>query len=328
MNRQGSATLMVLSLLLFLSALFLGGAAFIELSIRNLGKSRLRADAYARLRAAAEATVGDLLSDPTPFADSPLDPVWAVIEAPRGDGITVELVDVSSRLGLNWIRKEVLADTGALLPGHAAQEVQELRESAGLRLNLDTGFGSLVEANALEQVFTPYGWFNINIADEFVLRAVHRSRSGDPAAAERFHLAVQQARIAHRVISSEQLGSFLGEDGFRLLFPVVNAEPALNLHFVPERVLEVLCFHYKIPAAGARSLGYARRAGEVTPGDLQRLLDGTPNGASLAPYLGLRTWFWRITVQQARQRLEWIVARVPRRDGTPEFRFVEERFQP
>ena len=154
----------------------------------------------------------------------------------------MKLEDVSSRLGLNWIRKEVLADSGALLPGHAAQEVQEARESVGLRLNLDTGFGAFVTPEALERLFTPYGWFNINIADEFVLRAVHRSRSGDPVAAERFHLAVQEARIARRVIASEELAAFLGEDEFPLLFPVVNAEPALNIHFVPERVLEILLY--------------------------------------------------------------------------------------
>ena len=149
MNRQGSASLVVLSLLLFLSTMFLGGAAFIELSVRSLERSRLRAAAHGRLRAAAEAIVGELLSDPTPFADSPSDPVWSAIGGPRGDGISVKLEDVSSRLGLNWIRKEVLADSGALLPGHAAQEVQEARESAGLRLNLDTGFGAFEQGWAL-----------------------------------------------------------------------------------------------------------------------------------------------------------------------------------
>ena len=53
-----------------------------------------------------------------------------------------------------------------------------------------------------------------------------------------------------------------------------------------------------------------------------------PERGGLAPYLGLRTWFWRITVEETRQRLEWIVARVPRQDGNPEFRLVEERFDP
>lgn len=328
MNRQGSASLMVLSLLLFFSVMFLGGAAAIELSVRGLDASRLHEQAQRDLRAAAEAAVSGLLSDPTPFADSSGDPVWEILRAPRGDGISVTLEDASSRLGLNWVRKEVLADSGALLPGRAAQEVQEYRESAGLRLIPDSGYGAFVTAEALGRLFTPYGWFNVNITDEFVLRAVHRSRSGDPVAAEQFHLAVQRARIAHRVITPEDLGVFLGEDGSRLLFPVVNAEPALNIHFVPDGVLDILVAHYGVAPSAARSIRDARRGGEVTPGDLQRLLAGVPNGNLLAPYLGLRTWFWRIDVERTGRHLEWIVARVPRRDGTPEFRLVEESFDP
>ena len=319
---------MVLSLLLFFSVMFLGAAAFIELSVRGLERSRSRHQADARLRAVAEATVSALLTDATPFADSPSDPVWATLGAPRGDGIGVTLEDASSRLGLNWIRKEVLADSGALLAGRSAQEVQEYRESAGLRLNLATGFGAFVSTNALEQVFTPYGWFNINVTDEFVLRGVHRTRGRDPDAAERFHLAVQQARISRRVIGPEELGAFLGAADLGLLFPVVNAEPPINLHFVPRQVLEILCAHYGIPSVGLQSLRAARDGAEMTPAELHGLLDGIPNGSALVPYLGLRTWFWRITVEQAARRLRWIVARAPRRDGAPEFRLVEEHIDP
>lgn len=328
MNRQGSASLMVLSLLLFFSVMFLGGAAAIELSVGGLDASRLDDEARKSLRAAAEAAVNGLLSDPTPFADSPRDPVWEILRAPRGDGIRVTLEDASSRLGLNWIREELLADSGALLPGHAAQEVQEYRERAGLSLRWDSGYDAFVAAETLERLFTPYGWFNINITDEFVLRAVHRSRGRDPVAAEQFHLAVQRARIARRMITPEDLGAFLGDDGARLLFPVVNAEPALNIHFVPDEVLDILVAHYDIAPPTARSLREARRGGELTPVGLQRLLAGVPNGELVAAYLGLRTWFWRVDVERAGRHLEWIVARVPRRDGIPEFRLVEERYDP
>jgi hypothetical protein len=319
---------MVLGVILFLSTMFLGGAAFIELSTRGFAAGRNRWDVQARLRGEAAAAVEGLLADPTPFADSPLDPVWSLVTAPRGDGIRVRLEDLSSRLGLNWVREEVLEDSDALLPGRTAQEVQDHRESAGLSLDLRTGYGAFVDAEALERLFTPYGWFNINVTDEFVLRAVHRARGGDAAEAERFHAAVRQARIAHRVIGPEALEEFLGAEDYRLLFPVVNAEPTLNLHYVPEQVLQTLASHFDVPGAGARSLLQARAAREVTPGELGRLLDATPNGEQLAPYLGLRTWFWRITVEQSSRRLEWIVAREPRPDGSPSFRVVEERFEP
>ena len=69
---------------------------------------------------------------------------------------------------------------------------------------------------------------------------------------------------------------------------MVNAEPALNLHFVPERVLEILFAHYKLPAAGVRAILEARRATEVSPAGREQLLGGESSKSPLAPYLGLR----------------------------------------
>ncbi len=69
----------------------------------------------------------------------------------------------------------------------------------------------------------------------------------------------------------------------------------------------------------------------VRPGikrDLQGLLrertDESGRRSPLEPFLGLQTWFWRITVEGRSRRLVWIVARIPREDGLPEYRRLEE----
>jgi hypothetical protein len=108
----------------------------------------------------------------------------------------------------------------------------------------------------------------------------------------------------------------------------VNAEPAINVHFIPERVLEGLFRHYQMPRDAAARLVAARQGRELTQTDLQPLLGTKDTAARLEPFLGLKTWFWRITVQGGEQRLVWIVARLPREDGMPEFRRVEERLGP
>jgi hypothetical protein len=137
---------------------------------------------------------------------------------------------------------------------------------------------------------------------------------------------VQQARVQRRLIAPDALPEFLGEENYRLLFPVVNAEPAMNLHFVPEKVLDGLFRHYEQPPQRLAGLLSSRRGAELTEGDLRNLLgDRTGQASPLRPFLGLKTWFWRIGVEGPGQRLEWIVARVPREDGIPEFRRVEER---
>jgi hypothetical protein len=324
-SQQGSASVLVLSVLVFLSALFLGAVTFIELAAQGLVRARRQDQELQALRKAAGETVEALLADPTPFADAPTDPVWSWLALPRGDGLTIRLEDVSSRLGPNWIRKELLQDLEVLKPGRTAQELQQFREDTGLHLNLRPDYEPFIEAQELAGQFSPYGWFNINLADEFVLRKVHWLRSGDLQAAESFHIMVQQARVQKRLIEPEALPTFLGEQNYRLLFPVVNAEALMNVHFVPEKVLEGLFRCYGQPAERLAGLLASRRAAELTEGRLRELLgDSTGPASPLRPFLGLKTWFWRISVEGRGGRLEWVVARVPREDGMPELRRMEE----
>ncbi len=328
MNRrqEGSASVLVLSVLLFLSALFLGAATFIQLAAHGLARSRRQEEEAQALRKAAGETVEALLADPTPFADAPTDPVWGWLALPRDDGLAISLEDVSSRLGPNWIRKELLQDLGVLQTGHTAQEVQQFREDTGLHLNLRPDYEAFIDPQELARQFTPYGWFNINLTDEFVLRKLFWQRSGDLQAAESFRIMVQQVRVQKRLIDPEMLPEFLGEENYRLLFPVVNAEAPLNIHFVPEKVLEGLFRHYEQPRQRMADLLSSRRGAELTVSALRALLgDSTGQPSPLAPFLGLKTWFWRIRVEGREQHLEWIMARLPREDGLPEFRRVEER---
>ena len=326
MKQEGSATVLVLSVLIFLSALFLGAASFVQLSAHGLRRSQLQDEEVRVLRQAAAATVEALLADPTPFADAPTDPVWSWLAQPRTDGLAVRLEDVSSRLGPNWIRKELLQDLGVLRPGRTAQELQQFREDTGLHLNLRPDYEPLIEAEELGRIFTPYGYFNINLTDEFVLRKLHWQRGADLQAAESFRIMVQQVRVQKRVIDPEALPQFLGEENYRLLFPVVNAEAVMNAHFVPEKVLEGLFRHYGQPRERLARLLASRQGAELTESDLQALLGERSGEASpLRPFLGLKTWFWRITVEGGTRGLTWIVARVPREDGMPEFRRVEEQ---
>ena len=328
MNQQGSASVLVLSVLVFLSALFLGAVTFIELSAHGLRRSQQSDEELGALRQAAGDTVAALLADPTPFADAPTDPVWSWLALPRQEGITVRLEDLSSRLGANWIRKELLQDMEVLRPGRTASELQQFREDSGLHLNLLETYGQFLQEQALERLFTAYGWFNINLTDEFVLRRLHWLRGADLQAAESFRIMVQQARIQKRFIDPEALPVFLGEENYRLLFPVVNAEAAMNVHFVPQAVLEGLFRHFGEPAESLSRLLGARQGAELTQSDLQELLRDRPGSSGerspLAPFLGLQTWFWRISVEGRSQRLSWVVARMPRADGLPEYRRLEE----
>ena len=340
MNQKGFTSIVVLILLIFVSALFLGAGALVELSLRQLRRGEDQDRELRLLRDKAGQVVELLLDDPTPFADSPGDPVWAGLGVLSGQEMQVTLRDLSSRIGPNWIRKEPLESLELLRPERSPRELQQLREDTGLHLDLQVAFPEFFREGVLETLCTPYGYFNLNVSDEFVLRRVHYLRGGDLAAAEAFHVRVQEARSAGRIIDSDSLEEFMGES-YPLLFPLVNAEPVMNVYFVPERILEGLCRHYGVPVARAERILAERRMGEWTPADLDGILgvgsgagEGSGAGAAsgggaatLRQYLGLTTWFWEIRASTGARELTWIVARVP---GTvaPEYRLVEERISP
>ncbi len=329
MRQRGSTSVVVLSLLLFVSALFLGAGMFLELSTQGLGRAAQQDQDRQLLVGAAESVVQALLSDATPFADSPTDPVWSWLARQRSDGLRVRLEDASSSLGLNWVRKEVVADMGVLRPGRTAEDLQQFREDTGIHLDLKPAFSSLINEDDLDALFTAYSYFNINITDEFVLRKLYFVRTGDLQASETFHMLIQTARTQRRSFEPESLTASMGAENARVLFPIVNAEPVMNIHFAPARALKALFVHYGLPKERSDTVVAARAGAELTQADLQQLIGAQAyEQTPLRFYLGLRTWFWRISVEDGRRRLVWIVARLPRLDGKPEFRLVEEQLSP
>lgn len=339
-RESGAASAVVMGTLALLSALFLGAAAFIEAGTAELARARARDAEERRLSELASAAVALLLDDPTPESDSPFDPVWSgALRAGEGraaeipvsgapEGFTVSLEDLSSRLGINWVRKELLAAMDVLKPEATAQELQQYREDTGLHLD-SSRYERFVGARELEALFTTRGWFNVNIADEFALRKAALERTGDLQLAEELRTRVQNARMRRRpedplrLISRNDLQEFLGP-AFAELFPVVSAEPVMNVHFAPGRVVEALVSHYNAGRALGERLLVERAEGEVSEEQLAALLGQAASKTPLAHYLGVRTWFWRITVTGPSRRLEWTLARTP--GAEPKLQVVEERW--
>jgi hypothetical protein len=329
-RESGSVSVVILGVLIVLAILFLSGSLLVELSLRSIRRGRDRDRAQQILADTAREAVEMLVADDTPFADSRNDAVWAGIEALSAGGPEVELQDLSSRLGLNWIRKEPLERLRVLKPGKSAQELQQFREDTGIHLNLVPAFSDFVEEEQIEELFTAYSPFNVNICDEFVLRKLHLVRSGDPQAAEWFHGKVQEARIAGRQIEPGGLREFLGEQDYRLLYPVLTAEPVMNIHFAPDKIVRELFEHYEVPSANLDLVLEERESSEWTGDDLKALVGEKYQETVLHHYFGVRTWFWRIDVSDGKLELVWILARLPQEDqeAGASFQLIEESIRP
>ncbi len=100
----------------------------------------------------------------------------------------------------------------------------------------------------------------------------------------------------------------------------------MNVHFAPEAVLEGLFRHYGEPAGNLTRLLANRRGAELTQADLQELLrDRDRAGAARwRPSWACRPGSGGSASKAGTRRLSWVVARVPREDGLPEYRRLEE----
>ena len=292
-----------------------------------------RIAAQSALQEEARRIVRSLVEDSTPQADSPVDIVWQELGGDAANTVSVSLKDVSSYLGLNWVRKEVLVDFAALESDVTVEDLQQYREETAIHADLASAFYRMVSEDALETLFTAYSYFNINICDEFVLRKLYAVRTDDAEGSEEFHLAIQKARMERQIIAPEELASFVGGDTYAILFPVLNAEPVLNVHFAPEEVISTLCSHYEVPEEQADRLLHVRARRELLHDDLAEILGPQYTETVLRHYLGVQTWFWEISVATDGEKLRWIVARTPAsgeetQGQSARFRLIEEEFGP
>ncbi len=328
----GSTTIVALSMLILMAAVAGGGALILQAAFAYTSRSSEREELRLSLQQAGERLVALLACDPTPDSDSPLDPIWGQIGSPEDSRVSVALQDISSKLNANWTQKAVFEKTilGQLLrAGSTAQDLQQRREDQGIATDIAAEYADLIKEGALPRYFTGYGYANLNVTDEFALRKLFAIRMSDQAGAEVFHTRLQHALMQKKLLKRTDLRDFFGLD-YGKLFPVMNAEPVLNVHFTEPLILGELLslpdLRIPQPRQAAQVILDLRDRSELTAEKLRQVI-GAPDDSRIYQYLGVVTWFWRITLTRRPVRLELIVARVPADDGSsPRFLIVEERY--
>jgi hypothetical protein len=331
-GENGSISMAALAILIFMAAVAAGGILVLQASLSYGRRSSEKEAARIPLEKEADRVMAALTEDATPEADCPNDPVWESIKTPQEEGVEIQLEDLSSRLNPNWVQKAVFEKTrlgSILLSGDNADEIQQRREDKGFSLDIESEYKDLIREEALPKYFSAYGYANINVTDEFALRKLYALRTGDEAGSKVFHARVQQLLAERKILKPSQLQAFLGTD-FDKLYPVVNAEPILNVHFVEPVVLTELISYaewkIKRPEQTAQLLLDAREDTELTAQQLRKIINAAENNR-IYQYLGTITWFWKITVSRGEARLECIVARLPSEaEEAPRFLIIEERY--
>ncbi len=277
---------------------------------------------------AVSVIVNALLSDPTPEADSPSDPVWDLVDKGWA-GVSFTLEDVSTGLNLNTIPTDKLKEpslTMAASGGSLAASLEKLRDNGPVRRTEQVL--EYIPEEIYQTYFSLYGLLNPRICETDVLKSAISARlEGDAGAVVASDVLAMCRRPETR---QTDLSAYLANMAPRLQ-PIVSLQPMINVNFAERELLKaVLEFRYwgrklNNPGKVLGDLMFERLAGEVLPLDLERLLASEQNVNWVKDFLGTQTWFWRLRVtNEDNLGLEVYIARLPGKKAS--YQIIERRW--
>ncbi len=307
MRRSGQSGSATIAVLVIGSVLSIIGIATVSLVAAHMSVAR-RIDQIAsretKMLEAVQRVIVDLARDPTPEADSPVDPIWTATNGSEG---SIHVTDISSAINPNWVRPTFLSRSGLedrlLTTGRTAEELSQYRIDNGIGVDVVVRYEDFFAPATIEEYLTGYGFFNINVTHEAVLRDLYELRTGSSGAASLFLSDVQSALEEGTLWNDGDLRSLFGVNYDRV-YPVINAAAAFNVHYLHEEILRaIVSFPYggkPIPdaATAVDVIRAERELGEITPERLQTILTVESDAQRrIFSYLGTTTWFWRIGVE-------------------------------
>lgn len=243
--------------------------------------------------------------------DSPFEKT-AQFTAPPG--LSFEIEDISSRLNANWGSISLLGQPylkGLFQSGADSTKLTAIRESLGPSSD-PASFAAVFTPEALEKTITVYGYADANTSDAKELARLFFKRSGAEPSDSFLNRIREENRISHAITTSEL--KLLLSPNFKAVYPLIDVAPPLNANYAPSSVLRAILayppYGIKDPDSRLSLIETARSAGRI---DRDRLiaLVGAARENPVYHYLGVRTWFWRITVEAPHTRLSAIIARLP-----------------
>jgi hypothetical protein len=271
------------------------------------------------LKAEVAVIIKQLGSDPTPESDSPTDPVWSYIKGRAIEYEYLELSDVSSRINPNWVRSVFFERTDLrkfLLNGVSPDMLKDHRNKTGYVMDIYSSYSELIDPEALDTLFTPYSYLNVNTAYEYVLKDMYELITVDSGGAASFHSFITSALSEKHIITETELLNIVGTD-YESIYPIISTLPEMNVHFIPEFILEqVLSYPYGGEVIENNSSIYntllsLRLSGEITAKELQGLIETEDLQERVFHHLGTKTWFWKVNIATKKTAIEAIIVCMP-----------------
>lgn len=327
---EGAVAPQFLAVILLVSVLAIGASMILSTATAAI----VRAQKTDQRSADAVAIIGEIekafSEDSTPLIDSFDDPGWDRHDT-EDKGFKIHVIPISDRINPDFVRKNVFEKTGLsnlLSSGATPDTLQQFREDEGLQIANDAWM-SFFEKEDFDRFFSVWSWANVNLVDEFAARSLATALTGSESAGETARDRTRQLLLDQRIVKQAQMREFLGTD-YDTLFPAFNAEPSMNVNFVPERILrEILSYpDYEIqnPSSKAESILAARELGPIDGKDLSITL-GVEDDNRVLCYFGSITWFREILLEDSDGYISAIIARIPPDEASTDEQAVYTRMQ-
>jgi len=220
---------------------------------------------------------------------------------PEGLPAGVSVRDASSFANPNWFPSSVFDKSGFsswFLPDMDGAAFSDLRGNAGPVTDLPGAYRSVWPPDVMSRFMTAWSPWPVNCSDPTALAGAYAARTGDGDAAERFALAVREARLAGRRIGFTEFQTLAGTHWDAIAGLFVTDAP-INANVAPREVLLNLLLWDGLSAARAHaaleSLVSLRGNRSISASELPTLL-GVGSADQLFDYLGDRTLVWEIRV--------------------------------
>jgi len=328
-GESGFSSVQAMLILFILSLSVLGLGTGISLTQKYYYKNELVQQDIILLKAEVAVIIKQLESDPSPESDSSLDPVWSYIESRANEYEYLELTDVSSRINPNWVRSVFFERTYLkkfLLNGVSPDMLKDHRTEKGYAMDIYSSYSELIDPEALDTLFTPYSYLNVNTAYEYVLKDMYELVTGDSGRAASFHSSITSALSEKHIITETELITIAGSD-YEAIYPIISTLPEMNVHFIPEFILEqVLAYPYggeviENSSSIVNTLLSLRMSNEITANELEALIETENLQERVFHHLGTKTWFWKVEVATKKTSIEAIIVCIPSLEADSDYKY-------
>ncbi len=317
--------------LFFLSLILIALGIFLRVSDITISKRTQDKSDKEKIDTVLNSIFEEIKKDHTPNVDSKMDPVWKFNDS-NIDGFDISIKSLSGVINLNYIPKEILANTiliSAFDVPESVDKIKSMIEENGM-INSYEEISDLISEDKFNENFTLYGYSNFNVADEvplsFIGNNLTNSYFGDELVNKRKSL-----RNNKQYIQSQTEFNMLCGIHFDDINPYININPTLNVNFMNEELLKSFLTYpqFKLSNAlqKANTIISLRESKEITQEELISIL-GIQKNYDLYYYIGSKTWFWQITISGKNTSCNVILARDPEEGtlGEPKFYLIEKRW--